>query len=112
MANLKIHKDGYIIGGNHHRGLAYRASCRRIMKSYIQEQFDCGNLVIKKLSTNKISYKIKRQPKVARGSLVNELNAYRAQHFLRDFENASTNITTLMRQLHKDTERLVDHFKN
>ena len=111
MSNLQLHKDGYIIGGNHHRGLLYREEARRVMRSYIVEQFENGNLRIRKSANGKIRYRIKYQPRIGRG-VTSELHLLRAQHFLRNHERLDTSRRALDAHLMADTEWLVEKFKH
>ena len=111
MPNHELHKDGYIIGGNHHRGLFYREEARRVMRAYIVEQFENGNLKVRKSATGKIRYRIKHQPRIGRG-VPSELHLLRTQHFLRDYEGLDTSRRALDAHLMADTEWLVNKFKH
>lgn len=112
MPNLKIHSDGYIIGGNHHRGLMAVKNAKRQIKAYLENEIKCKNIVIKQSKdlSNKITYSVKREPVIARGSY-QELAILRARQFLIENQNKPMSLRTFYRNALSVVDNFIDKYK-
>ena len=110
IGNLKIHRHGYIIGGNHHRGLILWKNSLIVIKQYLKEQLENRNLVIKRQKNRKFKYILKKQPEIELG-IYCELALRRAQHCIRDFDGIITTKTNFTRNYEDIVTNLIGTYK-